>query len=168
MKAAASTARLLVLLPVSLLALSACNSVGSISGAAAGIASGGASANPAVGIAVGIGVRAVVDESINSLMRRWSDEEQASIASQVGAMEVGQRLPWQVRHVVPYKNNQGEVQVTRVIDTPIAKCKEALFSIASNDAAVPATWFHTTMCLGSQGWRWAAAEPAVARWGALQ
>jgi hypothetical protein len=163
---AASVARLF--LPVSLLALSACNSVGSISGAAAGIASGGASANPAVGIAVGIGVRAVVDQSVKSLMRRWSDEEQGSIARQVGAMDVGQRLPWQVRHAVPYRNNQGEVQVTRVIETPLATCKEALFSIAASDAKAPASWFHTTMCLGPQGWRWAAAEPAVNRWGALQ
>ena len=156
------------LLPVGLLALGGCTSVGSFSGAAAGIASGGASANPAVGIAVGIGVRAVVDETVKSLARRWSDEEQGSIAREVGAMGVGERRPWQVRHVVAYNNTQGEVRVTRVIVTPIATCKEALFSLADKDGVNSGGWFQTTVCLGGQGWKWAAAEPAVTRWGALQ
>jgi hypothetical protein len=158
----------MVLAPVALLALGGCTSVGSISGAVAGVASGGASSNPAVGIAVGIGVRAAVDESINALLRRWSDEEQTSIARQVGLMAVGQREPWQVRHAVPYRNNEGEVQVVRAIETPLATCKEALFSISGSDEAAGGRWFLTTLCQGPQGWRWAAAEPAVPRWGALQ
>lgn len=155
-------------LPATLLALTACSSVGSISGAAAGIASGGASANPAVGIAVGIGVRAIVDESVDRLVRRWSDEEQHSIALQVGLMDVGQRQPWKVIHVVPYRNTEGQVQVVRAFQTPLATCKEALFTVSGGDAASAATWFSTTMCLGPRGWQWAAAEPAVTRWGALQ
>jgi hypothetical protein len=148
--------------------LAGCSSVGSISGAVAGAASGGASANPAVGIAVGIGVRAVVDETINTLLRRWSDEEQTRIAEQVGLMTVGQRQPWAVRHAVPYNNTHGEVQVVRSFSTPLASCKEALFSISTDEPSKHAGWFVTTMCEGAQGWRWAAAEPAVDRWGALQ
>lgn len=149
-------------------AATGCSSVGSISGAVAGAASGGASGNPAVGIAVGIGVRAAVDEAINAMLRRWSNEEQTRIAEQVGSMSVGQRQAWAVRHAVPYNNTQGQVQVVREFSTPLASCKEAVFSLANDDAAKPSTWFLTTMCEGPQGWRWAAAEPAVQRWGALQ
>lgn len=155
-------------LPATLVFLAGCSSVGSISGAAAGIASGGASANPAVGIAVGIGVRAVVDESVKRLVRRWSDEEQHSIALQVGEMDVGQRQPWKVIHAVPYRNTQGQVQVVRSFQTALASCKEALFTVADGDPESATTWFSTTMCLGPLGWQWASAEPAVTRWGALQ
>lgn len=157
-----------LVLSTTFFALAGCSSVGSISGAVAGVASAGASSNPAVGIAVGIGVRAVVDESVNTLVRRWSDEEQRSIALQVGLMTVGERRPWQVRHPVPWHNEQGQVEVVREFQTPLATCKEALFTVSGDDAASTSPWFITTMCLGSRGWQWAASEPAVARWGALQ
>lgn len=155
-------------LPTSLLLASGCSSVGSISGAAAGVASGGVSGNPAVGIAVGIGVRAIVDDSMDRLVRRWSDEEQRSIASQVGLMNVGERQPWNVRHVVPIRNTDGQVQVVRAFQTPLASCKEALFTVSGGDPSAAPSWFSTTMCLGPRGWQWATAEPSVARWGALQ
>lgn len=159
-----------LLLPAATLLLAAgCSSVGSISGAAAGIASGGASSNPAIGIAVGIGVRAVVDDSMDRLTRRWSDEEQSSIAAQVGLMNVGERQPWRVRHAIPIGNTDGQVQVVRSFQSALAACKEALFTVSSSGApAADAPWFATTLCLGPRGWRWATAEPAVARWGALQ
>jgi len=151
-----------------LLAIGGCTSVGSVSGAAAGIASGSASGNPAVGIAVGIGVRAIVDDSVDRLTRRWSTEEQQSIADRAGGLKVGERQPWNVRHAVPIRNTDGQVQVVRAFDTPLASCKEALFTVAGSDPASAKTWFTTTVCLGPRGWQWAAAEPAVARWGALQ
>ncbi|MGI4846920.1 MAG: hypothetical protein ACRYGK_02105 [Janthinobacterium lividum] len=150
------------------LGASGCSSIGSITGAVAGTASGGASANPAVGIAVGIGVRAVVDETIKGLLKRWSDEEQTRIAQQIGLMAVGERQPWDVRHAVPYNNTHGQVQVVRVLDTALVSCKEALFSIATDKASAAPDWFLTTVCQGPDGWRWAAAEPAVSRWGGLQ
>ena len=157
-----------VVLAATSLVLSGCSSVGSVSGAAAGIASGSASGNPAVGIAVGIGVRAIVDDSVDRLTRRWSTEEQQSIAVRVGEMKVGERQAWNVRHVVPIRNTDGQVQVVRAFETPLASCKEALFTVAGSDEASHKTWFATTVCLGPRGWQWAAAEPAVSRWGALQ
>ncbi|MDM0030672.1 hypothetical protein QTI33_00785 [Variovorax sp. J22P271] len=151
--------------------LSACSSVAGITGAVAGVASGSASASPAVGVAVGIGVQAGIDASLKFVLRRWSQQEQARIADQVGGMAVGQRGPWEVRHAVPYGDGQGEVQVVRAFATPLADCKEAVFSV--DDAAAQAAGaapprFVTTVCRGDHGWKWAAAEPAVARWGALQ
>ncbi|MDM0018147.1 hypothetical protein [Variovorax saccharolyticus] len=154
----------------SALLLSACASVGGITGAVAGIASGSASGNPAVGVAVGIGVQAGIDATIKTVLRRWSQEEQARIAALVGSLETGQQGPWEVRHAVPYADEQGEVRVVRAFTTPLADCKEALFSV--DDVAVrlagqPRPYYVTTVCRGTQGWKWAVAEPAVARWGVL-
>lgn len=153
------------------LVLSGCSAVGGITGAVAGIASGAASANPAVGVAVGIGVQAGVDATIQTVLRRWSQVEQARIAALVGDMEVGQRRPWDVRHAVPYGDGQGEVQVVRAFSTPLAACKEAVFSVGDIDAkhaGEAQTYYVTTVCQGAHGWKWALAEPAVARWGKLQ
>lgn len=148
--------------------LAGCSSVGGITGAVAGVASGSATANPAVGVAVGITVKAGVDAAINAVLRHWSHEEQMRIASLIGAMDVGETLPWEIKHKVPYDNKQGKVTVVRAFTTPLADCKEALFSVENGDAKVVAPHFVTTVCAGSTGWKWALAEPAVARWGALQ
>ncbi|MCZ2498081.1 hypothetical protein GN316_15050 [Xylophilus sp. Kf1] len=152
----------------SLSLLGGCSSVGSFSGAAAGVASGGISGNPAVGIAVGIGVRAIVDDTVDRLSRRWSDEEQQSIAVVAGGLDVGERKPWNVRHAVAYRNTDGQVQVVRSFQTALTTCKEAMFTLSATDPAAPPLWFATLVCQGPRGWQWAAAEPAVARWGALQ
>ena len=148
--------------------LAGCSSIGGVTGAVAGIASGSATANPAVGVAVGITVKAGVDFTINAVLRRWSHEEQMRIASLVGALDVGEKLPWEIRHEVPYDNKHGQVTVVRAFTTPLADCKEALFSVESSDAKVVAPHFVTTVCAGANGWKWALAEPAVGRWGALQ
>lgn len=145
-----------------------CSSVGGITGAVAGVASGSATANPAVGIAVGITVKAGVDFTINTVLRGWQHDEQMRIASLIGAMDVGEKLPWAIRHEVPYGNRQGKVTVVRAFTTPLAECKEALFSVEGSDPAIVAPHFVTTVCAGANGWKWAQAEPAVTRWGALQ
>lgn len=152
-----------------LLLLCGCSSIGGISGGVAGLASGAATANPGVGIAVGIGVKAAVDATVKTVLRDWSDEEQTRIATAIGAAAVGQRGNWDVVHALPYRNAHGDFTVLRAFETPLANCKEALFTVADGDAAAatrPA--FVTTVCRGDAGWRWALAEPAVARWGALQ
>ena len=61
----------------------------------------------------------------------------------------------------------GEVRVIRLIQTPLALCKEALFSVAAGEGE-EREWFSTTACDEGDRWRWAAAEPAVERWGNLQ
>jgi len=148
--------------------LAGCSSAGGITGAVAGVASGSATANPAVGVAVGITVKAGVDAAINAVLRYWSHEEQMRIAELIGALDVGETLPWAIKHEVPYANNHGKVTVVRTFSTPLADCKEALFSVENDDAKVVAPHFVTTVCAGSRGWKWALAEPAIARWGALQ
>ncbi|XVK57805.1 hypothetical protein SFB74_27240 [Variovorax sp. W6] len=152
-----------------MLLLAGCSSVGGLTGAIAGAASGSVTANPAVGVAVGIGVKAGVDESINYLLRYWTHEEQMRIASVVGELKAGQIRAWAVHHKVPYDNKEGQVTVVRIFETPLATCKEALFSV--DDAEVPTSGrphFIATICRGARSWNWAVAEPAVQRWGALQ
>jgi hypothetical protein len=63
----------------------------------------------------------------------------------------------------------GEVRVLRVIETPLTLCKEIAFSVIDREAANPKhTWFTASACREGDRWKWAAAEPAVERWGSLQ
>jgi hypothetical protein len=56
-----------------------------------------------------------------------------------------------------------------VIATPLASCKELVFSVDSgNGADFRREWYATQVCQNGQHWKWALAEPAVERWGSLQ
>jgi len=160
----------LLLAPLLAAALGGCSSLGDLAGAVGGTAAAAGSANPAVGIAVGVATRATVDWAIRRTTRRWHHAEQEALAAVIGEAEPGEVRPWQVRHSLPIGNEQGEVRVLRVIETPLALCKEAAFSVGSGsgpEAARP--WFVTSACrTAGGGWTWAAAEPATGRWGSLQ
>ena len=157
--------------------LAGCSALGGITGAVAGAASGSASGNPGVGIAVAIGIKTAVDAAMAKLDRHWQHEQQQAIAAQIGALPVGAEGPWQVRQIAPWEDEQGRVRVLRAFATPLAECKEALFSIEPQAAKEEATaadaggtppHFLTTVCRApDQDWQWALAEPAVARWGTL-
>ncbi len=150
-------------------AVSGCASIGAASGALAGITTGAVTANPAVGIGVGIVVQAATDEAINRYMRGLHQDQQDQIAQLAGDLPVGASAPWQVKHTLPLENGRGEVRVTRAFDTALAHCKEFVFSLIDGDGPdAPASWFVANACQQDQGWKWASAEPAVARWGSLQ
>ncbi|VWX61897.1 conserved exported hypothetical protein [Burkholderiales bacterium 8X] len=153
-------------------ALAGCKAVGGLAGAATGAATSGVSGNPAAGVAVGIGVKAAVDASIDALLRRWMHEEQEEVAAAAGRLAVGQTGAWRVRHAVPYQNREGRVRVVRAFTTPIATCKEALFTVdeepAADEQSSAGGWYAVTVCGRGSRWNWASAEPAVDRWGALQ
>lgn len=150
-------------------ALNGCASVGAATGAAAGVATGLVTANPAVGIGVGIAVQAATDEAVNRYMRSLHTDQQDVIAALAGEMAVGDTRAWGVEHTVPLENGHGHVRVTRVVATPLATCKEFVFSVADGKAAgAPERWYTASACQQSSGWKWAAAEPAVERWGNLQ
>jgi hypothetical protein len=64
------------------------------------------------------------------------------------------------------------MQITRSISTPLASCKEVMFTVDDARAAqvsdgTARAWFAAHVCLQENGWKWANAEPAVERWGAL-
>ncbi len=162
----------MLLLAAGASALSGCSTVGGLAGTVAGITTGSFTSNPAIGIAVSVSVKAATDAEVKKLLRSLQQDEQDAIAAMAGAMSPGEIRQWQVRHFIPYGNNQGELQVTRVIDTPLASCKEVMFSVVERKAASPSgdaprSWFSTSVCRQDQGWKWAIAEPAVARWGSM-
>lgn len=157
---------------VTALGLSACSTVGGLAGTVAGIASGSFTSNPAIGIAVSVSVKAATDAGIKNLLRSLQQDEQDEIAALAGMMQQGEVRPWQVRHKIPYGNNQGDMQIIRSIVTPLASCKEVMFTVDDAKAAAVSdgtarTWFAAHVCLQENGWKWANAEPAVERWGAL-
>jgi hypothetical protein len=135
----------------------ASSSIGAASGAAAGVATGVVTSNPAIGIGVGIAVQAATDEAVKRVMKSLHDDQQMAIAAVAGVSAVGDTRPWQVKHTLPVENGA------------LATCKEFAFSVADGDGpGMHRDWFLATACKLPNGWKWASAEPAVARWGNLQ
>ena len=153
------------LLAAALLALAGCTVVSDVAGLAAGGTAGAATANPAVGFAVGVGVRAGVEELRRYVIRRRHQGEQDAIAEAAGAAPVGEPRAWQIRHTIPIDNARGELAVVREYATPLATCRDVVFSV--EDGGHPSL-FTTSLCRQATRWKWAAAEPAVGRWGFLQ
>ena len=151
----------LVLLAV----LPGCHAVSDVAGVVAAGVSGSATGNPAVGIAVGIGVRAGVDELRKYVARHWHEGEQDAIADAAGSVPIGWRRTWEIRHSIPIGNERGELEPVREWSTPLTTCREVVFSVVDGSER---ELFTTTLCREARGWRWAAAEPAVERWGFLQ
>ena len=150
--------------------LGGCSSIGGFAGAVAGAASGTFTTNPAVGVGVGIAVQAATDTAFQRVFREMQANEQNRIAGIAGTMSVGEQQTWNIHHTIPFTDEHGELRVVGTIDNALATCKEVMFSVAGGSKKAPSQqWFITQTCRQSDGqWRWAAAEPAVARWGALQ
>jgi hypothetical protein len=125
--------------------------------------------NPVVGYAVAIGVRAGTDSAVDYVVRVRQNAEQTAIATVAGPLPPGVVRPWAIEHAIPIGDEHGEVQVARVISTPLAVCEEIVFTVAPNkDPRPDDPRYVATTCHQADGWRWASAEPAVARWGFLQ
>jgi hypothetical protein len=149
--------------------LAGCSSIGAASGGAAALTTGIVTANPAVGIGVGIAVEAATDEVVARVMRSLHGEQQDAIAIAAGTLAVGESGAWRIKHPLPVENGHGEVRVLRTVSSSLAQCKEFAFSVADGDAPdAHRDWFIASACQHSNQWKWASAEPAVARWGNLQ
>jgi hypothetical protein len=149
--------------------LGACSAAGGVAGAVAGAVTGAATMNPVVGYAVAVGVRAGTDSAVNYVMRTRQNAEQTAIANVAGPLPPGVVMPWAIEHSIPIGDEHGEVQVARVISTPLAICEEIIFSVAKHRKLQPDDpRYIATTCQQPDGWSWASAEPAVARWGFLQ
>jgi hypothetical protein len=149
--------------------LGGCKSIPVLAGIAAGAAAGGASSNPAVGFAVGVAVSAGGSYVVDWVGRTRQHAEQQAIADVAAPMKVGRKAPWRIRHTIPIGDEHGHVWVVREFATPLAICKEVVFSVVEGDSPTSKrSWYDTTICRDPSGWEWAAAEPAVPRWGFLQ
>lgn len=151
----------LLLLPV----LGGCTSFSEIAGLVAGGGTGAATANPALGFAVGVGVQAGVDELSKWYQRSRSHGEQDAIAEAAGIAPLDTPESWAIHHTIPIGDEHGQFLVAREFATPLTTCREVVFLVESGKQQRP---FTTTVCRDTEGWRWATAEPAIARWGFLQ
>ncbi len=155
----------LVLPLLALLSVAGCKSAGNIAGVVAAVGASSASANPAVGIAVGIAVRSGVDVLSDYIDRKRHEGEQDAIALAAGSAPVGTARAWEIRHTIPIGNKRGLLEPVREFTTPVATCREIAFTVVDDDER---DLLITTLCREGDTWRWAAGEPAVARWGFLQ
>lgn len=156
-------------------ALSGCGSVLTASTAdVAGIAGAGiASAvtkSPAAAAGIGLGVAAGANAGLQYVERDVHRAEQDQIAAAAGALEPGAVGTWGVSHDIPIEDNEhGSVVVTRVIGNSSFNCKEIVFSVDTKEKQeVNRAFYLATVCRDGVNWKWASAEPATERWGALQ
>lgn len=147
-------------------------------GSAAGAGVGGAAvasaitSNAAVTTGIGLGAQAVASAAVQALEKSVHHAEQQQIASVAGRLPVGGTFPWRVDHDIPIEANEhGDVAVVRLIGNDAAglSCKEIVFSVDHVRQKQLARRFYTaSVCQTDGTWRWATAEPATSRWGALQ
>jgi hypothetical protein len=154
---------------LAVLLLAGCKATPEIAGVVAGGVAGAASANPAVGFAVGVATDAAATAGLNYIGRSRQGAEQDAIAHVAGELEIGAQADWKIEHTIPIGNEHGRLRITRTIDSPLATCKEVVFSVENGtQPSARRDWYITDICKTAGDWKWAAAEPAVQRWGVLQ
>jgi hypothetical protein len=159
----------------SLLGLTGCSSLFS-EGAAATAGVGGTAIagkvtrNATFASGIGLGVLAAAQAGVKAVERDYHGDQQDQIAEVAGALATGQVARWQSRHSIQLEPDEaGRVTVSRVIVSTDLSCKEIVFSVDEiKDAGTVSAFYVATICKDALKWRWASAEPATARWGALQ
>jgi flavin-binding protein dodecin len=165
----------LLLLSVCAAALGGCGSVltattADVSGiASAGIASA-VTKSPTAAAGIGLGVAAGANAGLQYAERTVHSAEQDRIAEAAGGLDPGAVGHWKVSHTIPIEDDEhGDLVVTRLIGSSDFNCKEIVFSVdTTEDKAVKRAFYTATVCQDGAVWKWASAEPATARWGALQ
>jgi hypothetical protein len=156
-------------------ALSGCGSVlTATTSDVAGIAGAGVASavtkSPTAAAGIGLGIAAGANAGLQYVERDVHRAEQDRIAEAAGPLEPGVVGHWNVSHTLPIEDNEhGDLVVTRLIGSAAFNCKEIVFSvdtIAKN--ALQRAFYTATVCQDGAAWKWASAEPATARWGALQ
>jgi hypothetical protein len=144
--------------------------------AGAGIAGAAVAAqvtrNAAVATGIGLGAVAAAQAGVQYTERVAHRHTQDSIARVAGPLQVGAVAPWSVTHSVPIEDDEhGRVTVSRIISSGALDCKEIVFSVdhdATRSAPASSAFYVASVCRDGAAWKWASAEPATARWGALQ
>lgn len=157
--------------------LSGCSSLYS-EGATAGAGIAGAAlaakvtSNAAVATGIGLGAVAAARAGVQYSERVVHRNTQDGIAKIAGPLDVGAIAPWSVTHSVPIEDDEhGRVTVSRAISTGALDCKEIVFSVdtaANKNVPASSAFYVASICRDGDNWKWASAEPATERWGALQ
>ncbi len=126
--------------------------------------------NAGVTTGIGLGVQAAARAGLQYAERKVHETEQDRIAAVAGALAVGAVAEWRVVHEIPIEpNEQGEVTVSRDLGDEFFTCKEIIFSVDHEEKRGRQRDFYTAhVCRDGTQWKWATAEPATERWGALQ
>jgi hypothetical protein len=137
--------------------------------AGAGIASA-VTKSPALATGIGLGVAAGAGAGLAYVERDVHRAEQDRIAAVAGPLPQGQVGQWNVVHDIPIEDNEhGEVVVTRDLGNAAFHCREIVFSVdGPGDKPAHRGFYTATVCQDGTVWKWASAEPATERWGALQ
>jgi hypothetical protein len=152
-----------------LVLLAGCNATVQVAAVVGGGAAGGLTANPAVGFAVGVAIDAGATYVVRYYGRTRQGAEQDAIAQVAGDLPIGTEAAWKIEHTIPIGDEHGQLRVVRSIDSPLAACKEIAFSVDEGKGAkLQRSWYISDVCKQAERWKWASAEPAVARWGYLQ
>jgi hypothetical protein len=156
-------------------ALSGCGSVlTATTSDVAGIAGAGAASaitkSPTAAAGIGLGIASGANAGLQFVERDVHQAEQDRIAEAAGPLDPGVVGHWSVAHKIPIEDDEhGDLVVTRLIGSSDFNCKEIVFSVDTTEKKVPHRAFYTaTVCRDGTAWKWASAEPATARWGALQ
>ncbi|MBR8209968.1 hypothetical protein KDW61_14985 [Burkholderia cenocepacia] len=173
----ATPARLVLAVIAAAALLSGCNSLYS-EGATAGAGIAGAAIaskvtnNAAVATGIGLGAVAGARAGVQYSQRVAHRYTQEQIAKAAGPLDVGGVAPWSTHHSFPIEDDeQGRVTVSRMISVGPLDCKEIVFAVdtpAKADKAAQSAFYVATICRDGPVWKWASAEPATERWGALQ
>ncbi|WP_260854085.1 hypothetical protein [Paraburkholderia sp. BCC1886] len=157
--------------------LSGCSSLYS-EGATAGAGIAGAAlaakvtSNAAVATGIGLGAVAAARAGVQYSERVVHTNTQDGIAKIAGPLDVGAIAPWSVTHSMPIEDDEhGRVTVSRAISTGALDCKEIVFSVdhtATKNVPASSAFYVASICRDGDNWKWASAEPATERWGALQ
>ncbi len=155
--------------------LSGCGSVLSATTSdVAGIAGAGVASavtkSPTAAAGIGLGIASGANAGLQIVERNVHSAEQDRIAQAAGPLTPGVVGHWSVSHRIPIEDDEhGDLVVTRLVGTSDFNCKEIVFSVDTMEKNTPKRAFYTaTVCQDGTAWKWASAEPATARWGALQ
>lgn len=126
--------------------------------------------NGAVATGIGLGVRSLANAGLQYTERRLQRQQQDRIAAVAGPLPIGQVAGWSTTYSVPlHADEKGQVTVVRDIGGAGLQCREIVFSVDTVVERKPQRAFYTAaICRNGQAWKWASAEPATERWGALQ
>ena len=128
--------------------------------------------NAAVATGIGLGAVAGARAGVQYSQRVAHRYTQEQIAKAAGPLDVGGVAPWSTHHSFPIEDDeQGRVTVSRMISIGPLDCKEIVFAVdtpAKPDKAAQSSFYVATICRDGPVWKWASAEPATERWGALQ
>lgn len=130
----------------------------------------GVTHNAGVTTGIGLGVQAAAMAGLRYTERKVHQGEQDQIAAVAGALPVGGVGRWQAVHAIPIEaDEQGEVAVSRTLGSTAFACKEIVFSVEHvTEQGATREFYTATICRDGEQWKWATAEPATERWGALQ